>query len=143
MKKILIGLLAITSFSSFALEGVTDKLNEKGILCNYEEYVSERAYEALKKDPQNQELKNELSRTQKLSVRCWSKAERAADSATSCEEAIDKITDAGSLCTAEDVASDMAYFLVMNNSTQANKDLLSGTQQANVRCIAKAYDICK
>lgn len=143
MKKVLIALLAFASFSSFALEGITDKLNEKGILCNYEEYISKRASEALIKDSQNQELKNELNRTQKLTVRCWAKAEKAADSASSCEEAVDKIADAGSLCTAQEVANDLAFFLVMNNSTDANKDFLKGAQQASSRCMAKSYDVCK
>ncbi len=143
MKKLLVGFLSLLSLSSFAFDGVVDKLSERGILCSYEEYLRDSAYQAFRKEPQNQELKNELNRTQRLSSKCLAKAEKAADLAKTCQKAIDNIADVGSLCTAENIASDIAFFLVKNNSSQGNRDLLSGAQRASSLCVAKAYDVCK
>lgn len=145
MKKLLLTSVIVigTSINAFAVEGITQKLDEKGILCNYEEFLVDTAYNAALKDPQNQELKNELNRTQKLSVTCWLKAEKAADSASNCEEAIDSIADSGSLCSAEEQSGDIAYYIAKTNPTQANKEFLSATQKASVECLKAAYEICK
>lgn len=145
MKKLLLisVLMFGTSMSAFAVEGITEKLNEKGVLCNYEEFLVDTAYKKALKDPQNQELKLELNKVQKLSVYCWSKADQAADSATNCEEAIDNIADVGSLCTAEEQSGNVAYYLAKTNPTQSNKDFLSATQKASVHCMKSSYDICK
>jgi len=146
MKLLLIGLMALSSVSSFAQASSSelfDKIYETETVCNLEELLSDHAFELVKKNPNDIIYKKQLASAQKKSVKCMADASQAVESlGEDCAAAVDSLLDKSLVCTNEESLAEAAFTVYRTRPTTESIRNLGYAQEAFSRCGAKLIAVC-
>ena len=140
MKGLLLGFLILVSFSALAQDEIIVKLQNAGILCNQEGFISNEIYAKLKKDPTNAKLKSELMKASAALAKCNALA--FDEVSNDCDDSVFKLLDKGFVCSREITVSDKATALYRVAPSAANKEKVLSAQRDVSVCTSKALVLC-